>query len=117
MLASVSCISARLIQIRRLPTRCTGAETRFERMVLWKTNQSPGSAACGLPPVNKTLPRASKTSTRSMSRSSSSRSAIEATAALLPELKRGRQRGAGDLAQRLLARASRSASSFCATVA
>jgi len=51
-----------------------------------------------------------------MSRSSSSRWAMDATAVLFPEL----SAGASDVAVislRLLARVSRSASSFCATVA
>ena len=56
MLARVSCISARLIQICRLPTRCTGADTRFEWMVLWNTNQSPVWSSVGSPPPNSTFP-------------------------------------------------------------
>jgi hypothetical protein len=62
------------------------------------------------------LPRASDTSTRSMSRSSSNRPAMEAMAALLPELNAGASEELVILL-RLLARDSRSASSFCATVA
>ncbi len=60
--------------------------------------------AAGLLPEYKTLLCASKTSTRSMSRSSSNLPAMVATAALLPCAQRRGQRGAGGVAQGIGAR-------------
>ena len=71
---------------------------------------------CGLLAVNITTPRASVTSTRSMSSSSSRRPAIEATAALLCATNAEASSAPVTLTT-LLPRASRSPSSFCSTVA
>ncbi len=72
--------------------------------------------AAGLLPEYKTLSRASLTSTRSMSRSSSNLPAIQAMAAPLPAFCAAAMEALVVLLKEP-ARASKSASSFCSTVA
>ena len=124
MLASVSCISARLTQILSAPVRCAGAVTPGGMLLVTTSGSSAASrkaaslrvaSSCGLLALNKTTPRASVTSTRSMSFSSSRRPAIEAMAGLLCAARRGSEQRPGDV-YHALAAGLEVPSSFCSTV-
>ena len=124
MLASVSCISSRLTQILRFPTLLVAAPDPIAVVTIsgcsvacrTVTASPDHPSARGFSPLNTITPRASVTSTRSISRSSSSRPAIEAMAAVLRAAKAVESSVPVTLPT-LFARASRSPSSFCSTVA